>query len=178
VRLEVQINGTALAPGAAIDPAVLATAGLARVAAWRCLWRRLDRRFRHWEAADPHITAFDGQVELYPCKHGFLDPDRRWGTGCLVTVQDTRIATVELRVIEGVYAASNLYDRFVDAATARLGEPGTVGRRRRQWSLAAGQLVAELDRSRLNATFRLLAANGDGDSGEEPASGQARHTSA
>ncbi len=172
--LEVQVNGTALAPGAAMDPEALAAAGLARLAAWRRLLRRLDRACGYWEAADPRVTVFGGQVEIYPCKHGFLDPDRRWGTGCLVTVRDARITGVELRVIEGVYAASNLFDRFVDAATERLGEPGATGRRHRQWRVPAGQLVAELDRSRLNATFRLLAANGESSPEGDPAPRLAR----
>lgn len=159
MSLEVLVNGAALAPGASIEPGALDAAGMVRVTVWRRLLRRLARRHRHWEAADPRITIFDGQVEIYPCRHGYLDPDRRWGTACLVSLEGARIAAVELRVIEGVYAASNLFDRFVEAATERIGPPQAEGRRQVRWRAPSGQITAELDPDLLNATFRLFRAN-------------------
>ncbi len=155
MNLDVAVNGTALDPGARIAPDSLTAAGLARLTAWQRLIRRLGGDGQLWEAADPRIICFGGAVEIYPCRHGYLDPDRRWRTGCLVGVRNDRITTVRFRVIDGVYAASNLYERFTDAARERLGEPTENGRRHLGWRLPTAAITADIDRELLNATFEL-----------------------
>jgi hypothetical protein len=172
VRLELTVNGTELHPGSDVADERLSAAGLGRVSAWRRLMLRLGGDCRYWEARDPRIGCFDGAVEIYPCRHGYLDPDRQWSTGCLIAKRKHRLTIVEFRVIEGVYAASNLFERFIDTANMRLGPPTRSARRRQAWDLPSLAITAELDRERLNATFRIASSvngngNGDGNGGDQ-----------
>ena len=171
--LGLTINDTALAPGGSIADDLLSAAGLGRMSAWRRVMLRLGSQQRYFEARDPRVACFDGEVEIYPCRHGYLDPDRRWGTSCLVGLRDQALSLVEFRVIEGVYAASNLYDRFVDSAGARLGAPTRDERRLHAWRLNGLAITAELDRERLNAVFRveLVGAGAGGGNGGSGGSG-------
>jgi hypothetical protein len=160
VDLQLDINGVRLRPGDAPDRETLRQAGLGKLPPWRRWMRRLPGGSRYWTADDPRVTCFDGSLEIYPCRDSYLDPDRRWGTRCLVRMDGETIQEVAIEVVEGVYAAGNLFDRFLENARKVLGEPA-ASRRRATWQAREHRVAASLDREGVNAVFRWEYLNGD-----------------
>jgi len=161
VDLRIEVNGVGLSPGAVSVPTDLAAAGLERLAPWHRWLRHLPPHCQYWEAADPRVVCFDGEVEIYPCRHSYLDRDRQWGTGCLVRLHEGRVAGIEVRIIDGVYAASNLYARFLEAGVRWLGEPDRAESRLAEWSRGQVTVAAMLAEDAMSALFRVELGNGD-----------------
>jgi len=156
VDLQVTVNGVDLRLGDAARPEDLNRAGLGKVP----LWRRWIRGGGDvcWQAADPRVVCFDGSVEIYPCRHGYLDPDRRWGTACVVAIEDHRVERVEIRVIDGKYAAGNLFGRFVEAGCEMLGEPAQRDPGMASWRPNGWLVEAVMAPDAVNAAFHLERA--------------------
>lgn len=157
MRVGFTVNGVELCPGTPLSEGALRGAGLGRLAPWRRLLRGLSLRHVFWEVGDPRVECFDGAVQVYPCRHGYLDPDRRWGTSCLVQVRGDALTAVEVRVIDGVYAAGNLYDRFVDVCREHLGEPRDEQRDVSRWALDSCVVFAGYQHHDHSAVFRIDA---------------------
>lgn len=158
------INGVEIVPGRKARLDDLEKAGLGPASLWRRLRRRAGYRDGRWEAADARVVCFDGAVDIYPCRHSYLDRDRRWGTGCVVKLDEDTVRGLEIRVTEGVYAAGNLFDRFVDAVGRDLGEPDHRGRRTAEWRRDGMRIRARLDDEAMNAVFEVdVDGNGNGD---------------
>jgi hypothetical protein len=159
VELDIAINGVVLRPGDRATADELARAGLVRLSAWRHLLYRALRRLpaggEYWLAADPHVVCFAGQVDIYACRDRYLDQDRRWGTELVLCARDGRIRWLDIRVLEGVYAAGNYYERFRDAVRERFGEPDRNGRRQTVWQRRPLQVAANLSADALDAVFHL-----------------------
>ncbi|HOX27130.1 MAG TPA: hypothetical protein PLL30_15530 [Candidatus Krumholzibacteria bacterium] len=155
MALQFTVNGVRIAPGEPAAEEDLARAGLSRLAQWHRLVRRLPNDCQYWEAADPRVSCFDDEVEIYPCRHSYLDADRQWGTGCLVRVCGGRVVGIEVRVIEGVYAAGNLFERFVDAGRQRLGDPDRGEGREYEWRRESVRVAAMLAAEGLTALFKV-----------------------
>jgi len=155
--LDIVVNGEPIRPGGSVQVDSLRRAGLGKIPGWRRWLRRLPGGFGYWQAADPRVNCFDGGVEIYACRHDYLDHDRRWGTDCLVRLQGDRIVDLEFRIIEGVYAAGNLFDRFVDAGSGVLGEPDERDGGFAKWRHDDFHVEAELADDTRNARFRVAA---------------------
>lgn len=155
MELELSINGVSLPAGRVLAVSDLQRAGLARVPRWRRLLRRLPPGCEYWEAADPHVACFGGLVEVFACRDGYLDPDRQWRTTLLLGRRADRLASLQIRVIDAVYAAGTFHERFVEAARDRLGEPASNGRRRCSWLLEGLQASSELSDDALNTLIHL-----------------------
>jgi len=159
--LGITINGVALTPGEAVTAATLSSAGLRKLPIWKRFQRKVEGGCSHWEARDPHVLCFGGAMEIYPCKHAYLDPDRRWRTTCEVVLRHERLESAEMRILEGTYAASNQFERFVDIASGQLGDPVQRLPLEVTWAAGGTRVVASIDRDLFNATFRIEhAANG------------------
>ncbi len=164
--LAIATQGMVLRPGQAVTSDILARAGLVRVPGWRCLLRRLPAGLRYWEAADPRLSCFDGELDIFACRDSYLDWDRKWGTALLLGERDDRIQWLDIRILEGVYAAGNYYDRFLDSANRRFGRPERNGRRQTIWQTDLLRVEATLSADGLNAVFhveRLAAGCGHAD---------------
>jgi len=149
------VNGVTLRPGEAASADELRRAGLSPVSPLQRLVRRLPGRYDYWEADDPHVECFDGEVSIYPCRHGYLDRDRRWGTSCLVRTQGHDLAGIEVRVLDGVYAAVNLYDRFTDAVREMLGSPHDEAKGTALWQGNGLRVSARYQPDSHNAIFAV-----------------------
>jgi hypothetical protein len=149
------INGITFDTGVAMSTDDLREAGFRRMPLWK---RWIQRRPRHeniWHLANPRVQCFDGALEIYPCLDGYLDPDRRWETSCRIEVQDERIARIVIEVVDGVYAAGNFFERFLEAARSTFGEPATRHKREAGWDLPGRRVHARYDRHQYLAAFSL-----------------------
>lgn len=155
LALDFVINGVALRPDRTTAGGDLSRAGLARLAGWRRLLRRLPAGCRYWRAADPHVVCFDGQLDIFACRDRYLDLDRQWGTELLLAERDATLQWLDIRIVDGLYAAGNYYDRFLEAIGQRLGQPSRNGRRHTLWRTADLQVEARLSADALDARFRL-----------------------
>lgn len=160
MELGFQVNGVRLDPGAATVDSHMREAGLCRLGLWQRLTHRVPRGATCWEAADPLVECFDGQLSIYPCLDGYLTPDRRWHTRCVVLADGPRLTGVEVQVIEGVYAAGNLYDRFLDIGVEHLGPPQDEGHGNSFWQHDGRLVTARYDRHLFNAVFRVEVDRG------------------
>lgn len=149
------VNGVTLQPGTTTPDNVLRQAGLTPMNTWQRLVRRLPASSGYWEADDPHVECFGGEVSIYPCRHGYLDRDRRWGTSCQIRTNGSDLTGIEVRVLDGVYAASNLYDRFIDAVREQFGEPQDEDRGTSLWRRNGIQVRAEYQQRDHNAIFNV-----------------------
>jgi hypothetical protein len=155
MTLEINVNGVAIVPGRELIAKEAENAGLRRASVlrrWAAALRQHDER---WHVKDPQVRVFDDAVEIYPCKDAYLDPDRRWGTSCSVAVKDGIVRKVEIAVIDGKYAASNLFDRFVDGGYEILGDPQENRRGGVIWLQKGLKVLAALDRTAKNASFEV-----------------------
>lgn len=155
VDLHLTVNSEPLELGGPVRPDNLGRAGLGKIPVWRRWLSRLPRGFGYWQAADPLVSCFGGEVDIYACRQDYLDEDRRWRTHCLVRSRGNRIVGVEIRIIEGVYAAGNLFDRFVDAGCDLVGEPDRRDDGFAEWRRDGLLIDAELAADLRNARFRL-----------------------
>jgi hypothetical protein len=160
VSLQVTVNGVELCLDDPLRPEDLSRAGLGKVPLWRRWLRGAQGGGQCWEANDPRVICFDGSVEIYPCRHGYLDPDRRWGTGCAVVTDNGRIERLEIRVIDGKYAAGNLFGRFVDAGCRLLGEPEFRDDGEADWRPDGWHVKAVMAPDAVNAAFRIARSPG------------------
>jgi hypothetical protein len=165
LELRVAVNGLSLAPGQIIDTALLGRAGFTRLPAWRRWLRRLPGGFGYWEAIDPTVHCFDGAVEIYASRQGYLDPDRQWGTALLLCEENGRVQWFDIRVIEGVYSACNFYERFVEAASRQLGEPDQHLDQDSAWQRNGLSVAAHLSDDALHASFHVEWAGAGGNNG-------------
>jgi len=69
MELSFLVNGVTLQPGAMTPDDKLRQAGLAPISRWQRLVRRLPSHQGCWEADDPHVECFGGEVSIYPCRH-------------------------------------------------------------------------------------------------------------
>jgi hypothetical protein len=155
VEVDLAVNGIVLRSGRDLDVRDLRRAGLIRVPAWRRLLRRLPPGCEYWEASDPRVACFDGQVEIFACRDGYLDPDRQWRTALLLGRRAGRLASAQIRVIDAVYAAGTFHERFIAAARDRLGEPTRNGRRKCDWRFAGLHVSSELSGDALHTLMSL-----------------------
>lgn len=153
--LLVTVNDVELRLGDPVSSDDLDRAGLCKVPLWRRWLRGGSGNGTCWQASDPRVACFDGSVEIYPCQHGYLTPDRRWGTGCLVNAVDGRLERVEIRVIDGKYAAGNIFGRFVDAGCSLLGEPVVRDDGEAVWQPHGWRVDAVMEPDSVNAVFKL-----------------------
>lgn len=162
--LPLVINGTALQSGQVITADKLVGARLRRVSTWRRLCRRLPADARYWAGKDPRVALFDGGIEIYACRHSYLNLDRQWRTALLLSERQGRLVWLDVQIIDGVYAATNLYERFLDAASAQLGHPDHNGDHEAVWQRPTLQVRASLAADLLHSSFRLEwpGANGNG----------------
>jgi hypothetical protein len=158
--MTITINGVALQPDQTLAAEALASAGLSRLSLLRARLRRLPGGFQYWEAANPRVSCFDGQVDIYACRDGYLDPDRRWKTSLLLCERQERLQWLELRVLEGVYAAGNYYDRFQETAGSKLGPPDRTQGRQVLWRSPPVEVSASLSTDAETAIFRLVWQSG------------------
>ncbi len=156
--LTIAVNGVELRLGDPVRPDDLSKAGLGKVPRWKRLLRGQSGTDQWWRADDPRVICFDGSVEIYPCQHGYLDPDRRWGTGCLVATSNGRVDRVEIRVIDGKYAAGNIFGRFVDAGCQLLGEPESRFDGEAVWRPNGWHVDAIMEPDAVNVAFHLQVA--------------------
>jgi hypothetical protein len=155
VSLTVEINDVALCLGQAVEEAALRRAGLCRVAAWRRWLCGGAGTGTPWTARDPWVVCFEGAVEIYPCRHGYLDPDRQWGTASTVHVDGDMVRQLEIRVIDGKYAAGNLFDRFVEACATRIGAPQLQENGLVAWRPGGWRVEARFASDLRNASFLI-----------------------
>jgi hypothetical protein len=155
-----RVNGVPLEPGSLAVDGQLREAGLCRLSFWRRLTRRLPGDRAYWEAADPLVECFADQLSIYPCLDGYLTPDRRWHTHCMVLAAPEQITGIEVQVIHGIYAAGNLYDRFLDAGREHLGTPSDEGRGVTVWKRDGCLVTARYDDQQFNASFRVEVVPG------------------
>lgn len=160
MELGFRVNGVQLDPGAAALESQLREAGLCRLGLWHRLTHRIPRGAACWEAADPLVECFDGRLSIYPCLDGYLTPDRRWHTRCTAMASGQQLTGVEVQVLEGVYAAGNLYDRFLDAGVEQLGPPRDEGHGVTMWKHDGCLVTASYDRHLFNAVFRVEVDRG------------------
>lgn len=153
--LDIVVNGTTLHPGRQLTAGQLTQAGLVKLPRWRRLWRRLPPDLHYWEADNPHVLCFAGQLEIFACHDRYLDPDRRWGTALLLGERDDTLRRLDIRINDGRYAAGNYYDCFLDVARERFGPPQRNGRRQTIWLRQPLQIEASLSADAMNAIFRL-----------------------
>lgn len=149
------IDGLILTPGEEASHERLREAGFTGQSLLTRLFQRRSEPGRLWRARNPRVTVVDEAIEIYPCLDGYLDPDRRWQTACSVVEVEHRIARVTVEVLDGVYAAGNFFERFVEMATVQLGEPEKPARRQALWHLSDGVVRASYDRHGYNAVFSL-----------------------
>jgi hypothetical protein len=155
VEVDLSVNGIVLCSGRELDGGDLKRAGLIRLPAWRRLLRRLPPGCEYWEASDPRVACFDGQVEIFACRDGYLDPDRQWRTALLLGQRAGRLVSAQIRVIDAVYAAGTFHERFIAVARDRLGEPARNGRRKCDWRLAGLHVSSELSGDALHTLISL-----------------------
>lgn len=155
MKLDIAVNGVELQPGQEIVEDDLQRAGMKRLPGWRCLLRRLPSGFRYWEATDPRIVCFAGQLDIFACRDSYLDEDRKWGTALMLSEHEGRLQWLNIRIIDGVYAAGNYYNSFYDSAAERFGQPGRNGRRQAAWQLDDLRIEANLSDDAKNAVFLL-----------------------
>lgn len=133
----------------------LRNAGLSMIPPWRRIIRRLPGAFRYWEGVDPLVTCFRGSVEIYPCRHGYLNRDRRWGTSCIVRTLERHVSGIEIRVHDGIYAAGTLFERFVEAGRKSLGNPRIEQDHVVEWLRSTTQVYARYNEKGHSAVFRI-----------------------
>lgn len=169
--MQITINSVALQPDQALAEDALIRAGLSRLSLLRMRLRRLPGGFQYWEAANPRVSCFDGQVDIYACRDGYLDPDRRWKTSLLLCERQGRLQWLELRVLEGVYAAGNYYDRFQETAGEKLGPPDRTQGRQVLWRSHPVEVSASLSADAETAIFRLVWQAGSDQAGSDQTGG-------
>jgi hypothetical protein len=151
--MRIKINDIPLELGRELPEADRAEAGLRRPPVWDRLPWRTGGGGRRLDVANCTVDAFDGTFRLYPCMAGYLDRDRQWRTAVSVFVDEGKVRSVLVRVIEGRYAATEFADRFRDAAAALLGEGHAVDGFTRRWKNGRTACVAALQPDGRNACF-------------------------
>ena len=151
--MRIVINDTPLALGAVLAEDERTRAGLRQAPLWQRLLRHPRRGGRHLEAFNCTLEAFDGAFQLYPCTDGYLNSDRQWRTAASLVVDQGRLRSVLVRVIEGRYAAAEFLDRFAEVCTGQLGEAQVVDRYTRRWKNGRTSCVSTLQRDGRNASI-------------------------
>ncbi len=151
--MRILVNDTPLALGDALPPEACAAAGLRPGSLRGRLADRLGLAVDRLEARDCTVALFDGDVRIYPCIDGYINRDRQWRTAVNLVVREGRLLSVEVRVIEGRYAAPEFVDRFVAACDARWGESQAVDRHTRRWRNGVAHFLSHLQPDGRNAVF-------------------------
>jgi hypothetical protein len=153
--LPIVINGTDLRSGQVITPDELMRARLRRLPRWRRIYGRLPGGASYWIGKDPRIAFFDGSIEIYACRHSYLDIDRQWRTALLLSEREGHLEWLDVQIIDGVYAATNLYERFRDSAAIHLGNPDRDDENEVIWQRPTLHVRACLAPDLLHSSFRL-----------------------
>lgn len=153
MELYFNINGTRLDLGTVIDPGKLKIAGFSEVSLLKRLRLRIPGGVKVWQAADPRVHCFGEQIEIYPCRDSYLDPDRRWRTKCSITINQDRLVALEAEIIDGVYAAGNMFERFQEVSGEWWGRPTMQERRQFEWQHGPVVIAGTLDRQSCHAVF-------------------------
>lgn len=149
----ITINDQPIALGEALPDAVRGRAGLVRPGLLRRLLSRNAPGCTRYETSNCLAACFTGTFDLYPCLHGYLTPDRKWRTDAHILVQNNRVTSAVLRVIEGRYAATEFVDRFRESCSSALGEPHTTDRYTMLWRNASATVTSILQPDTKNACF-------------------------
>jgi len=147
------VNGTRLDLGAAIDSGKLKIAGFSEVSLLKRLRLRIPGGFKVWQAEDPRVHCFGEKIEIYPCRDSYLDPDRRWRTRCSITINQDRLVALEAEIIDGVYAAGNMFERFQEVSSECWGRPTIQERRQIEWRQGPVVITGTLDHQARHAVF-------------------------
>lgn len=151
--MRIVINDTPLALGAVLAEDERARAGLRRTPLWQRLLRHPRRGGPHLEASNCTLEAFDGAFLLYPCTDGYLNNDRQWRTAATLVVEQGRLRSVQMRVIDGRYAAAEFVDRFGEICTAQLGQSQRLDRYTQRWKNGQVACLSTLQRDGRNASI-------------------------
>jgi|GEM_PF-2202021 len=151
--LSFDINGTRLDLGSAADPSAFKSAGFSELSLLKRLRLRLPGGVKIWQVENPRVLCFGEQVEIYPCLDSYLDPDRRWRTQCSLTINQDRLVGLEAEIIDGVYAAGNMFERFQEVSAEWWGRPTVQERRQFEWHQGPAVVTGTLDRQSRHAIF-------------------------
>jgi len=154
MELYFDVNGTRLDLGATADPDRYKGAGF-REASFLKRWRLgVPNGIKIWQVEDPRIHCFGEQIEIYPCRDSYLDPDRRWRTQCNLTIRHNRLIALEAEIIDGVYSAGNMFERFQEVGVEWWGRPHIEERRQFEWHQGPMVIAGSLDHRARHAVFR------------------------
>ncbi len=151
--MRIVINDTPLALGAVLADDERTRAGLRRPPLWQRLLRHPHRVGPHLEAVNCTLEAFDGAFLLYPCTDGYLNSDRQWQTSASLVVDQGRLRSVQVRVIDGRYAAAEFVARFGEVCTEQLGEAQHLDRYTLRWKNGRVACLSTLQRDGRNASL-------------------------
>jgi hypothetical protein len=161
MNIDLAINGVSLHLGDRNDADLLAEIGFRRLNPLQRLIQREGWHQRRYHTIGCTVSCFGESFDLYPCTDGYLNRDRQWRTAAMLIYDRERLVGVSFRVIEGRYAASNYYDRFLELGEKHIGEPARRARGTRVWSRDGQHIVCMLDETALNADFCWMEAGNE-----------------
>ena len=155
MAIDLKINETPLRIGAPVEDLDLEGAAFRKTGLWKRLLRKLPSDVQCFEAENCTLSCFDDALQIYPCTHGYLTPDRQWRTRATLLIRGNRIRKVLFRIVEGHYSAVNFLERFQELCIEHLGQPLESDRSYAQWRRDDVLVTQVLHPDRKNADISI-----------------------